>query len=573
MADEGRPGFRVALANADYRKLLAGLAVSETGDWLYGVALIAFVFEATRSPAWLAAATILRLAPYVIFGAVGGVVADRFDRRWVMIWSDLIRAAAMAGLTLAAVSSAPVAIALALAFVSTIASTAYLPALTAMTPKVVGERELAPANALMSSIDHVALVVGPSIGAVLLLLGSPAIAFAVNGASFVVSALFVWWMRTDSRPREAHEREASLRQRITEGVAAITSSSEVAVLVVLVAAATFVYGGELVVLILVSERFLGLGSEGIGWLTAAVGAGGIVAAGLTSRLANSSRPATVIGASVLAAGLPLPLLAFVRAPAVAVALLVVEGAGSIVLDVVSTTAIQRIVPNEVAARVFGLIDSFAVAAILVGSLVTPVLVEYFGLEATLLILGAVVVAILIASLPRMRAVDQASAEQLRAMAPRVSLLRRLGVFSGAPQGVLESLAGSAREQRVGPGTVVVREGEAAEELFVVASGTLVVTSSGEGLDGTGPVNELHAGDYFGEIGLIEGIPRTATVTASSEAELLVIPGDDFLELVNGRAAIRGALLDGVVSRLARTHPTYVLRSNHVDPASSRSAPS
>jgi MFS family permease len=567
VADEGRASVRVALANADYRRLLAGLAVSSTGDWLYGVALIAYVFEATHSPAWLAATTVLRLAPYVIFGALGGVVADRFDRRLVMIWSDLIRAAAMAGLTAVAVSSAPVAISLALAFVSTIASTAYLPALTALTPKIVDERELAAANSLMSSIDHIALVIGPSIGAVLLLIGSPSMAFTVNGATFLVSAFFVWRMQTDSRPSGARDQEVSLRQRIAEGVAAITSSSEVAVLVILVAAATFVYGGELVVLVLVSERLLGLGSEGIGWLTAAVGAGGVLAAGITSRLANNSRPTFVIGAAVLAAGLPLPLLAFVRAPALAVALLVIEGAGSIVLDVVSTTAIQRIVPNEVAARVFGLIDSFAVAAILVGSVVTPVLVQYFGLQATLLILGAILVVILIASLPRMRAVDRASAEQQRALAPKVALLRAVKVFSGAPQGALESLARSAREQTVEAGTTVITEGEAAEELFIVVSGTLVVTSSGDGLDGATLINEMHAGDYFGEIGLIEGIPRTATVTASREGELLVIPGDDFLELVNGRAAIQGALLDGVVSRLARTHPTYVPRSSRAEETS------
>lgn len=567
MADEGSVGLRVAFANPDYRKLLAGLAISSTGDWLYGIALIAYVFEATHSPAWLAAATILRLAPYVLFGALGGVVADRFDRRLVMIWSDIIRAAAMAGLTVAALSSAPVPIALALAFVSTLASTAYLPALTALTPRVVGERDLAAANALMSSIDHIALVIGPSIGAVLLLLGSPATAFAVNGATFLVSALFVWRMQTDSRPTETSDQEATLRQRVAEGVSAITSSSEVAVLVVLVAAATFVYGGELVVLILVSERFLGLGSEGIGWLTAAVGAGGVLAAGITSRLANSSRPTLVIGGAALAASLPLSLLAFVRTPAVAVALLIVEGAGSIVLDVVSITAIQRIVPNEVAARVFGLIDSFAVAAILAGSLITPFLVTYFGLQATLLILGAVLVAILVAVLPKMRSVDRASADRMHTLGPRLDLLRALGVFAGAPQGALEALARSARERRVERGTVVLTEGEPAEDMFVVASGTLVVTSSGGGRNSTVPINELHKGDYFGEIGLIEGIPRTATVTASTEVELLAIPGGDFLEVVNGRAALRGALLDGVVSRLARTHPAYIPGSKQVEEAS------
>src|SRR5262245_27737230 len=114
----GREGgsFRSALAHSDFRVLLAGLAVSTAGDWLYNVALIVFVFDRTHSSGWIAALTVARLTPYVALGPLGGVLAERHDRRRVMILSDLARAAIMFGLAIVASTNGAPAIALLLAF-------------------------------------------------------------------------------------------------------------------------------------------------------------------------------------------------------------------------------------------------------------------------------------------------------------------------------------------------------------------------------------------------------------------------------------------------------------------------
>jgi MFS family permease len=549
--------FKGALRHRDYRLLLAGFAISTAGDWLYGVALVAFVFEETRSPTWVAAASILRLLPYVLFGALGGVLADRYDRRTVMIYSDIARAALMFGIAAVVAASGPVALALALTFLSTAAGTPYGPALAAMTPSVVEESELAGANALMSSLEHVALIIGPAFGGLLLLVGSPAMAFAINGVTFATSALCVVLVTSSKAiPGPAEAEEGSLGDRLIQGFKSLMSSGEIAVLVTLVGAAAFAYGGELVLLVIVAEQRLGLGTEGIGFLLAAVGVGGIIAAGFTSRLAESDRPAVVLTAAVLVAGLPLSLLAFVNDPLPAYLLLVVEGAGSIVLDVVAITLLQRVVPENVMARVFGVLDSVVVAGVLAGSLVAPPLITAVGLEATLVVFGAGLVCALLIAAPKLRAVDRAAREKRDRLSSRVATLARVAAFQGAPRQTLEAMAQALHREDYSPGSTIVRQGEPADDFFVVVSGQLDVLSSGESGASASRVNTLSNDDYFGEIGLLERIPRTATVRARTDCTVYRIPGDAFLDAVNRQPAVSGTLLDGVVGRLARTHPSY-----------------
>src|SRR5438132_10983234 len=95
----------VALRHRDFRLLVAGMVISQTGDWLYNVALLIFVLDRTHSGAWVAAAGIVRLVPYVVFGTFGGVIADRYDRKTVMIIPDLARAGIMVALAIVAASS------------------------------------------------------------------------------------------------------------------------------------------------------------------------------------------------------------------------------------------------------------------------------------------------------------------------------------------------------------------------------------------------------------------------------------------------------------------------------------
>ena len=90
------------LRHRDLRFLVTGLGISQIGDWLYNVALIVFVYDRTGSATWVAAAGIVRLLPYTLFGTIGGMIADRWSRKRVMIASDVIRSAVMVGLALVA---------------------------------------------------------------------------------------------------------------------------------------------------------------------------------------------------------------------------------------------------------------------------------------------------------------------------------------------------------------------------------------------------------------------------------------------------------------------------------------
>ena len=549
-----RSAVRQAFASRDFRLLLTGMAVSEAGSWLYGVALIVFVFDETRSATWVAAATILRTIPYVILGPLGGVIADRYERRTVMVVSDVTRAALMFLLATAAAAAMPVGIAIALAFLTAVAATPYGPAVAALTPSVVKERSLAGANAIMGTVEHTALIVGPAIGGLLLILGAPSLAFFVNGVTFLFSAGCIAAIRTRSGGERTEGRASTLRL-LAEGTGAVRSSPQAAIVVGFVFVASFLYGHELVLLVLVSERLLGTGSEGVGFLNAAIGAGGVLAAGFTSRLATGARPRLSLTFGIVASAVPLAIVAFLHAPWIAYALMAVVGAGSIAFEVVSMTLLQRSLPRDVLARVFGMLDSLAVGGVMLGSFVAPLLVETIGLRVTLVTVGAVLPVLVVALTPALKRVEMEAAARAEQLAPTVDVLASLAIFSGAPRQALEALADRASRESVPAGTVVIREGEAPDDFFVVLDGVLDVSSIGE----SGEQRELGAlatGDHFGEIGLLEELPRTATVVATTDSSLLRIPGEDFVAAVNQAPSMSGTLVDGIVGRLSRTHPSY-----------------
>jgi MFS family permease len=544
--------FRRVLVYRDFRLLLTGFAISQAGDWLYNAALIAFIFEETGSAGWIAAASVIRLGPYVLFGAIGGDIGDRFDRRQVMVVSDLARAGLMIALAVVAATSAPVGVALVLIFLSSTASTAFEPAAEATVPSVVPEDDLAPANAVLGTVENVAIAVGPAIGGLLTILGPVYIAFAINGLSFLASAACISALSVRAIVPAESER-TSLRRRILDGVRSISGAPGVAVIVVLIVAASFVYGEQIVLLALVSQDLLGTGAGGVGFLFAAIGVGGILAAGVTSRLAEDPRPGRSLALATLALGAPIVVLAWTRVPILAYAIMAASGAGGIAFEVVAITMLQRLVPENVLARVFGLLGSFAVAAMILGSLTAPALVTAFGLETTLVVTGALLPAMVAISFRRLRQLETKASKVAHDLEPIVHSLRNLGIFEGAPLQTLERLAQGIGYVHVKPGQMVIREGDPADNLYVVRSGTLDVYSTRSGATPALKLNSLKAGDYFGEIGLVNGIPRTATVEAASEVALYRIDGQDFLQTV-GRAPLSRVLAGDIAARLERSHP-------------------
>ena len=548
-------GYRSALAQRDFRLLISAEIISSTGSWAYNVGLIALVFDRTHSLRWVAAAGLARWIPALLLSSYGGVIAERTERVRLMLGTDLLCAAWQGLLVVVAASHGPLVLALVFASLTSITSLVYDPAVAATIPAVVNEDGLVAANALSGTIDNLAIVLGPAVGAALLLLGPPTIAIAVNAGSFVASALLVARMRTRSRPVDVTEAGSAgpLRQ-ITVGFRAIGAEHAARTLVAFGALMAFVYGTDTVLLIGVSEHRLGTGAEGFGYLLGALGVGGVLMALAVNRLAASRRLAPIIFAGVAGYCLPTALLAVTHSPALAVAVEVVRGGATLVVDVLAITELQRAVPAEQMARVFGVFWAVIIAAVALGTLATPLVVSAGGLDVALLTMAFAPFALGLVGVPALVEIDRRSAAATEALAPRVALLEGLGIFSKASRPVLERLAAIASEMSFSASTVIVREGDEAHEFFVLAEGEVEVTARGEGAADR-VLRRMQAPAYFGEIGVLERIPRTATVTAVTQCRCDAIEGDALLDAL---AAVppSSTLMENARSRLAVTHPSH-----------------
>jgi MFS family permease len=552
-----RVGYRSLFANRDYRLLFSGLTISMSGSWAYNVALIVFVFNATHSPAWVAAASMTRFLTALVTSPVGGLVADRVERVRLMVTLDMLALTFQTALAVVAGVNGPVVLAIVLAALTSVTSSSYDPAARATTPAVVGEEHLAAANSAQSAVENLSIIVGPAIAGVLLLFSPPAVVFAINAATFGFSALVVSRMRMRSRPSDITEGGAvgPLKQMAT-GMRAFVSSPKVTLLAGFSILASFVYGTDTVLFVVVSKNQLGTGSTGYGYLLAALGVGGILMAGFMNRIAAARRLGAIIVIGMAVYCLPTALLTIVHSPWIAFLLEVVRGAGTIVVDVLAITALQRLVNPDVVARVFGVFFALVLAAISLGALLMPILLGSVGLSTTLLIMGFAIPVLSVAAYPWIRALDTRAQRELSAIEPRITALQSLDIFAGATRAALERLARSAVEETVDAGTMLIREGADADDFFVLTAGEVEVLAAGEA-DLEHSLGVLAPPNYFGEIGLLEHRPRTATVKAIAPCTLYRINGSDFVEAMT-LATLSPSALGRAQARLARTHPSASL---------------
>jgi predicted MFS family arabinose efflux permease len=316
-----------------------------------------------------------------------------------MVTCDLVRLALMLALALVAVTRLPVVLAPVLAALATAASTPYSPAVSASIPKLVADRDLSGANAVKSGVNSLGIVVGPAIGGLLLLLGAPALAFVINAATFAVSAVCVIAIRTaGSTFRVAtHRRQAGLLRSVAEGAVLLNAHPRALWQVGADVVCSLVFGMQTVLLIGVAQR-AGLGLHGYGYLFAALGVGCLAGTTLATRALHGSRPRAVLPLSMVAVGFPMLLLAIVTAAPAAVVLIALSGAGSILVEVMTHTLLQRMLPDDALGRAFGFSIPAAAAGMVAGSLAAPVLAGALSDTGALLACGALAVAYAVALL-------------------------------------------------------------------------------------------------------------------------------------------------------------------------------
>lgn len=390
--------IRAALRHRDFRVLLAGQAVSQFGDFLYNVALIAVVYQRTGSALWAGVTSAARIVPLLVAGPFGGIVADRFNRRHVMVACDLTRLALMLALALVAAWHLPVALAPVLAALATAAAAPSLPAAAGVTPRLVPDADLPGANAARSVFTAAAVILGPGLGGVLLLV-SPPLAFVINAATFGVSAACVLAVRAGgafavARPDGGAAGQGSpglaLLRDLADGAAALRQHPAAVRLLGADMACSLVLGMESVLFVLVA-RSAGLGVNGYAFMFCALGVGGLAGTALAGRAARLPCRRVLI-AALGAVGLSVAGLAALRGPAALLAVAAVGGAAALLVEIMTDTGLQRMLPREVFGRAYGLAIPASIGFIGVGSLLAPALESAIGLAGALLACAAAVLA-------------------------------------------------------------------------------------------------------------------------------------------------------------------------------------
>jgi MFS family permease len=526
-------GYRRVLEIREARVLIGASAVSQVGDWLYNAALLVYVFSATHSAVWVGAATIFRLLPYVLLGPLAGAVADRYPRRTVLVVGSLLRLAMMLVLAVVVARHAPVALTIGIVAAASAAGSAERPAALSLLPRLVGEARIGPANALLHTVQDLAVVIGPAIGALILVVASAPAAFLVNAATFAVAALLFSTLG-DHMVRATGSGEG--KGSVATGLRTARTTQFVIPLTVIVAMVEFTYGAQTVQLVIYASRSLHLGAGGYGLLLAASGAGGLISAVFNGQLATSQRlTLVVVSAAVLACASQL-IYASTALLALALVVSVAGGAGLVCSEVVAETVLVRVTPRDALGRIAGLFDASSIAAMVGGAVLASILVKTTSLQSSFWILGGVTILVAVAAAGRgLRGLDVASQKRTEALASRLVIVKRLPITQGTPQLVLEQLAASSHMCPLPAGVDVVVQGSPAHAFYAVANGDLVVHRGDDVLAQLGP------GDSFGERGLLDNAPRNATVTTEADTTVLRMDGDVLLEVLEQAPMLTTAL--------------------------------
>ena len=527
------------------RQALGAIAVSGFGTWSYNVGIAVYAYERTHSAAWVAVVTIGRYIPALLLSRVAGRMVDRFPRRTLAVTCDIACAVVMVALSALAFAAAPVWIVTVVAAISAFLSRVQDAAVLALASDVVVESRLARFSSLAGGTEAVATALGSAAASVLLLLVAAPNLFLVNAVSFAISAALVFTIRPPASIRRRPVAVAGEPPAPKASVRVFTPLQASR------AVAAFIYGLDIVVLTVVASRQFSSGTSGYGWLLASAGVGGLVGAMWGRRNQSKNGTATVVTIGVLIFALPLPLFSL-GSPVVSLLAEAVRGFGCVVVTAAVLGGLQRSVPSSMAGRVFGTTQTLILSGTCVGAICAPPLFDLIGFDAAIVVFAVVPCAVQLAVLPGLRRFDKQGASVLAALDPRLVTLRTLDLFEHATRAMLYSIANDIEDVSVPAGTTVIAEGSVADALFVLVEGSVDVSTDGP--TGSVLLRSMTAPSFFGEIGLVRGIPRTATVTAETTCVLWRIPAAAFLAAVS-EAEMSGALSDTIHHRASSTPQT------------------
>ena len=508
--------FRIQLA-------FFGFSMAEYATW---IAMLVYAYDRGGASATGIFATVL-LVPAALVAPFGAFAGDRFRRDRVLFVSYLVPSLALGSVALALSMNAPLGLTLALAMVVTASLRFTRPTQAALLPSVSdGPEELTAANAVSAFSETAGIVVGPFVAGILLGRWGPTYVFAVFSVVLLVGALLVAHLEVSVdvvEPKEPMDAREVVRESLG-GFRFLFGDRQAGLLILVMTAGLIVFGAMDVLFVVVAISLLGNGQSWAGFLSAAAGVGGLVGAALAISLIGRRRMVPALAAGMFVLGGAVAVVGIVPSALAVPLLFAVAGVGGAIEWVAGTTLLQRVAPDEVLTRVFGIIEGIGAFAWAIGSLMVSGLIAVFGVQIALMFTGLFAPAVMLVLWAPLASIDR---EAKAPDAEMLAFVRRMPIFAVLPVPGIERIANHLERLTVPAGEILIREGDVGDRLYIIVEGDAEVTSDGV------HVADQTAGDHFGEIALLRGVPRTATVTAKTAMRLLTLEREPFLEAVTG----------------------------------------
>ncbi|MCL7378659.1 MFS transporter [Streptomyces sp. 35G-GA-8] len=369
-----------------FGRLWSAAVVSRFGDALRTAALPLLAASLTDDPLLIASVTACGYVPWLLFGLLGGALADRVDQRRAMWSVDLVRGVLMAAFAAAvALGQASIALLLALAFVLTTLQTLFDNAATALLPSLVARPSLGSANARLMTGQQIAggFLAAPLVPALLLV--GVATPHAANALTYGVAALLIATLRAEPPERGRRKAGSTLRGEIAEGIRALWRDRTLRGLCLATTFCNIGMGAMIATLVLHVTGWLDAGNGGYAGTLTAYGAGSVVGGLLAKRLAErTGRIRAVFLAGAVQTGC-LVALGAVRETWVAIVCLGVFGVMGMVWNVSQATLIQQRGPGETLGRISAAFRTLAVAGAPLGALLGGAAAAGWGLNTPALL--------------------------------------------------------------------------------------------------------------------------------------------------------------------------------------------
>jgi MFS family permease len=393
-ADRDGRGWRL-IKTRDFGLLWWGQVTSQVGEGLNKMALLWFVYELTGSAMMLAMVGLIQTIPPLVFGPIIGVYLDRFPKKQVMVWVDLIRTLltllipALYGMDVLSLQGLFVLI-----FLTSMVSTVFGPALTSAVPSLVRRSELVSANALIQGTNNIGMLLGPAVSGILIaLIGAQHVLF-VNSATFLISALCLMPIRSNETLGQTQKAtlSGSLLSDLSVGFRFVFRDRSTVFLLVIISA-LYNLGASAFVFVLpvYATELLHMGPVQLGWLWSALGIGMLMASSwlaLNPKNDVQSRMHILVGGTTMG-GMAVCTLGLLESPLIAAGLVTLVGAGAAVLNPVVWALLQESTPSHLMGRVFTTFSTGSMAAAMVGMSGFGWVADAIGPAASLIGLGLV----------------------------------------------------------------------------------------------------------------------------------------------------------------------------------------